>query len=119
MIIIGAQCCVFTFYFKLHVKVEIRSVYISEEIIIVISSITSLALSLTKIRKEMNNLLNKVSVIDELFHTHDKVLKRHEIFLRIQIISLISIVCIMYVNDFLILDSATGMWSLYFITTCL
>jgi gustatory receptor len=116
MLIIGVQCSVFTFYFKLHVKLETSSVYISEQIIGVISSITSLAVSLTKIRKEMNKLLNKVSVIDELFHTHDDVLKRNENFLRIQIISLISIVFIIYLNDILMLESPSGMWTLYFIT---
>jgi gustatory receptor len=116
LLIIGAQCCALTFQYKLHVKVETINVYLTEQIISVISSITSLAVTLTKIRKEMNKLLNKVSVLDELFHIPNEVLKRNENFLRIQIISLISIVCIIYLNDILFLESVSGMWTSFFIT---
>jgi gustatory receptor len=116
LVIIVTQCCSFTFRYILHLKVETSSVYISEQIIGVISSISSLAVSLTKIRKEMNKLLNKVLVLDELFHTHNEVLKRNENFLQIQMVSLISIVCIMNLNNILLLERASGIWPLYFIT---
>jgi hypothetical protein len=112
MALTGALCFTFVYIHEIPIRAEKRSLCISETIICGISSITSFAVSLTKIRKEINELLKKVSVIDELFPTYSELLKCNETFLRIQIISMIAILFITYFNDGLTAGSVSLMFTL-------
>jgi uncharacterized membrane protein len=100
MTIIAAQICVFIFSYDIPVAVERRNLFLSELLLSGVSSVTSLVVSLTKIRKVLNNLLNTVSCIDDVFRTPDRVLKRNETFLQTQVLCMIPIVCVMYLIDY-------------------
>jgi hypothetical protein len=112
MLLTGAYVCILVFNFKSSVRSESGKVYTSEVTMQVIFSIIILAVSTTKIRKEINKLLKRVWVLDELFHTPNEVLKRNEIFLLIQTVTLISIFCILILNYSFLVGSVSGTWML-------
>jgi hypothetical protein len=99
LVIIAGQCCVFIFNYRLPGKSETKILYLSGLLIIGASSVTSLVLWLTKLRKVIDNLLNNGSVLDDLFRTNIKELKSKENFLQIQVMSVIANVCVLYLND--------------------
>jgi hypothetical protein len=111
-VFVAGKCCVFALNYNLPFKFEKRSLILSELLICVIYSVITLIASLTKIRKGMNTLLNKISIVDELIYTHHKVLERNESFLRVQIITLTFIVCIIYLNDFSGINSDINTWAI-------
>jgi gustatory receptor len=112
MVITGAQSCVLIFHHRLPFKVERIHLHVTEVLIMGIASVTSLAISLTRLRKEMDNLLYKVSVLDELFDTECDDQRSNKKYLRIQIISLIIIVSITYTSDFLAFNTGLAAWTL-------
>ncbi|PNF27527.1 hypothetical protein B7P43_G02893 [Cryptotermes secundus] len=77
-----------------------------------IASVTSLQICLTRIRKEMDMLLYKISVLDELFNTECDAQRSNEKYLRIQIILLIIIVFIAYTSDFFAFNTGFAAWIL-------
>jgi gustatory receptor len=101
MIITGAQSCVLMFHHRLPFKVERIHLHVLEVLIMGIASVTSLITCLIRIRKEMDILLHKISVLDEIFDTKCDDQGSNEKYLRIQILSLIIIVCVTYTSDFL------------------
>ena len=122
--IVAAQCFVLTFvrYYTIPFgNIETKQVQISEFVLRGITSSTSLAISLTRIRKEMDSLLYKMSVIDILLGTKTDILKSNVIYMWIQVILLASILVIVYANDFVAAysDIINGMCAIatYFCTT--
>jgi len=116
LLIIGiaaAQFFVLTFYrfdtLPFGTK-ETKQVIVSEFVLRGITCFTSLATSLTRIRKEMDSLLYKVSVIDTLLGTKPDTLRSNEINMWIQVTSLASILAIVYANDFPSMKSDFNMW---------
>jgi len=79
---------------------ETKQVLVSEFVLRGITSFTCLATSLTRIRKKMNLLLYKLSVIDTLLGTKNDILRSNVIYMWMQVISLQSILFILYANDF-------------------
>jgi hypothetical protein len=112
MIICAAQSCVFIFHHKLPFKVERIHLHLSQVIIMGTASVTSLTITLTRIRKEMNTLLYKLSLLDEIFDTECDIQTGNEKYLWIQIVSLIIIVCITYTTDFLAFNTGLAAWVL-------
>jgi hypothetical protein len=112
IVIAGAQSCVITFHHSLPFKVERIHLHVLQSFIMGIASVTSLIISLRRIRKEMDMLLYKISLLDELFDTEVNAQRSNEKYLRIQIISLIIIVCITYTSDFLAFNTGFAAWSL-------
>jgi hypothetical protein len=113
MVICAAQSCVFLFHHKLPFKVERIHLHLSQVIIMGTASVTSLAVTLTRIRKEMNTLLYKVTLLDEIFDTEcDTQRRSNDRYLRIQIVSLIIIACITYTTDFLAFNTGLAAWVL-------
>jgi len=84
---------------------ETKQVLVSERVLRGITCFTSLATSLMKIRKEMNSLLYKVSVIDNLLGTKTDILRGNEIYMWMQVLSLFPILVIVYANDFVSVNS--------------
>jgi hypothetical protein len=117
MAIIAGQICVLIFSYDFKVAVETKSLYLSELFLRGVSSVTSLVVCLTKVRKVLNNLLNIISCLDDVFRTPNKVLKRNETFLQIQVLFMIPIVCIMYLIDHFAYQQGFDIWTLYFVTT--
>ena len=62
-----------------------NQVIVSEFVLRVITCFTSLATSLTRIRKGIDLLLYKVSVIDTLLGTKNSILRRNEIYMWMQV----------------------------------
>jgi hypothetical protein len=77
-----------------------------------IASVTSLAVSLIRIRKEMNALLYKVSILDELFDTECDTQGSNEKYLWIQVASLVIIAGITYTTDFIAFNTGFAAWLL-------
>jgi len=111
LLIIGiaaAQFFVLTFYrfdtLPFGTK-ETKQVIVSDFVLCAITGVTSLATALTRTRKEIHSLLYKVSVIDTILGTKTDVLRSNEIYMWIQIISLASILIIVYANDLVSMKS--------------
>ena len=101
--IAAALCFVLTFYrfYTLPFgNTETKQVQVSEFVSRGITCFTSLATSLTRIRKEIDPLLYKISVIDTLLGTKNDILRSNVIYTWMQVISLLSILVIVYANDF-------------------
>jgi hypothetical protein len=112
MLITGAQSLVIKFHHRLPFKVERIHLHVLQILIMGIASVTNLTISLTRIRKEMDKLLYKISVLDELFDTECDAERSNEKYLWIQILSLIIIVCITYTSDFLAFNTGFAAWAL-------
>jgi hypothetical protein len=115
--IIAGQSYVFIFSYDIPVAVETRNLFLSELLLSGVSSVTSLVVSLTKVRKMLNNLLNTVSCLDDVFRTPNRVLKRNETFLQTQVLSMIPIVCVMYLIDYFAFHKGFDITILLLITT--
>jgi hypothetical protein len=76
-----------------------------ESVIYTIRAVSSLIMSLTRIRKEMYKNLYNIFVVDNLLDTKCHILTRNEKFLWIQLISLIPIAFIIYAADILVMNS--------------
>ena len=116
--IIGAQCCVLYFSDKLLIKDERKKKVVNLEFLIDgIAGVAGLALSLIRIRKQMDELLYKIYVVDGVLNTKYDILKINEKHLRVQLISLISIVFIVYANDGFVPPFDYSVWIIYVCTT--
>jgi hypothetical protein len=87
---------------------QTKQVLIVETVGNVIACITNLAIGLTRIRKEMDSLLYKVSVIDTLLDTKNHILRSNVIYIWVQVISVALLLFIVYANDFLFINSHTN-----------
>jgi hypothetical protein len=76
-----------------------------ESVIYTISAVSSLIMSLIRIRKEMYKILYIIFVVDNLLDTKCDILIRNEKFLQIQLIFLTPIVFITYAGDILVMNS--------------
>jgi hypothetical protein len=105
----GAVQCFFLTFYRLDTlnfgNKEREQVLVSKFVLCGITSVTSLAPSLTRIRKEMDSLLYKVSVIDKLLGTKNYILRSNEIYMRMQVTSLAFVLFIVYANDFVSINS--------------
>jgi len=103
IVIAAAQFFFLTFYrfdtFNFGTK-ETKQVLVSDFVLGGISCVAFVAISLTRIRKEMYLLLYKVSVIDTLLGTKTDILRSNEIYMWKQVTSLAFILFILYANDF-------------------
>jgi hypothetical protein len=120
MWIIGAQCFRLISYVTdtgTFVTEGTKYVVILEFIICGITSITSLAMCLIKIRKEMDTLLYKVSVVDTLLDTRSDILRRNDRYLRMQVTLLVPILLIVYANDYVALDQSFNVAIVYYFGT--
>jgi hypothetical protein len=101
--IAAAQFFVLTFYrfdtLPFGTK-ETKQVVVSVFMLRGITGVTSLATALTRIRREMDSLLHKVSVIDTILGTKPDILRNNVIYTWMQVTSLASILVIVYANDF-------------------
>jgi len=70
-----------------------------------IACITSLAIGLTRIRKKMDLLFYKVSVIDTLLGTKNDILRSNVIYMWMQVISLTFVLFVVYGNDFVTVNT--------------
>jgi hypothetical protein len=116
--ITGAQCCVLYFSDKLPIQGERKKKVVNLELLINrIAGVTVLAMSLIRIRKQMDELLYKIYVVDEILNTKFDILRINEKHLRVQLISLISILFIVYANDGLVTPFDYSVWIIYVCTT--
>ena len=76
-----------------------------ESVIHIISAVSSLIMSLIRIRKEMYKILYNIFVVDSLLDTKCDILTRNDKFLRIQLISLTSVAFIICAADILVMNS--------------
>jgi hypothetical protein len=76
-----------------------KYVLVSEFVLSGITSVTSLAIGLVRIRKEMDRLLYKVSVVDKLIGTRSDILRRNDRYLWMQVTSPVTILFSVYAND--------------------
>jgi len=111
LLIIGiaaAQCFVLTFFRfdTLNWGTEkTKQLQVSEFVENGISCFTCLAIGLTRILKEMDSLLYKVSVIDILLGTKTDILRSNEIYMWMQVTSLAFVIFTVYANDFVSLNT--------------
>ena len=82
-----------------------KQVEVSQFVLRGITGVTSLSISLKRIRKEMNSLLYKLSVIDTLLGTKTDILRSNVKYMWMQVISLATILVIVYANDFFAMKS--------------
>ena len=116
--IIGAQCCVLFFSDKLPFQGERKKKVVKLEYLINgISGVTCLVMSLIRIRKQMDEVLCKIYVVDETLNTKFDILRINEKHLRVQLISLISLVFIVYTNDGLVSPFDFSVWIVYVCTS--
>jgi len=113
--IAAAQCYVLMFYRfdKLSYGTEqTKQVLVVEFAISGITCVTSLVIGLTRIRKEMDSLLYKISVIDTLLDTKNDILRGNVIYMRVHVISLTFVLFIVYAYDFASAHSHStiGLW---------
>jgi len=76
-----------------------------ESVIYIISAVSSLIMSLIRIRKEMYKVLYNIFVVDNLLDTKCYILTKNEKFLWIQLISLTLVAFVIYAADFLVMNS--------------
>jgi hypothetical protein len=102
MFVIGMQCSSLMFYGFNALSFGnggTKYVFVSEFVLSGITSVTSLAIGLVRIRKEMDTLLYKVSVVDILIGTRSDILRRNGRYLWMQVISTVTIIFSVYAND--------------------
>jgi hypothetical protein len=87
---------------------ESKQLQVSAFVVSGISCVTSLFIGLTRIRKGMDSLLYKVSIIDKLLGTETDILRSNVIYMWMQVISLASILFIVYANDFVTVNSVSN-----------
>ena len=114
--IIGAQG--YVLYSNEHPKEgdRIKKIFILEFLINGIAGVTCLAMSLIRIRKQMDELLYKIYVVDEILNTKADILRINKKHFRIQLISLLSIIFIVYANDCLVSPLDYSVWIIYVCT---
>jgi hypothetical protein len=116
--IIGAQGFFLYYSNELPIQGDRKKKIVNlESLINGISSVTGLALSLIRIRKQMDEVLHKIYVVDEILNTKFDILRINEKHLRVQVISIISIVSIVYANDGLVPPLDYFVWFIYVCTT--
>ena len=76
-----------------------------ESVTDIICAVSSLIMSLIRIRKEMYKNLYNIFVVDNLLDTKCDILTRNEKYLRIQLVSLTLIAVIIYAADILVMNS--------------
>ena len=111
LLIIGiasAQCFVLMFY-RFHTlpfgNKQTNLVFVSEFVLCGITGVTCLATSLKRIRKEMDPLLYKVSVIDTLLGTNIDILRGNKKYMWMQVTSMAFFLFIVYANDLMCVNS--------------
>jgi hypothetical protein len=124
-VVTAAQCFVLTIYRFVDLPCgteEKNQVLVLVFALRVISCVTCLVTALTRIRKEMDSLLYKLSVIDTLLGTQNDVLRSNEKSTWIQVTLLAPILFFVYVNDSFSMNSdykivlwATGIFVCNFI----
>ena len=116
--LIGAQCFALCYFSQFHSEGERKKNVAGVEFLMNgIAGVTILAMSLIRIRKEMDKVLHKIYVVDKITNTKFDILRTNEKHLRIQIISLIFIVLIVYVNDSLFSPSDYNVRIIYVCTS--
>jgi len=92
-----------------------------ESVIYTISALSSLIMSLSRIRKEMYKILYNIVMVDNLLDTKCCILTSNEKFLRIQLISLTLIAFIIYAAYIFAVNSDFSirlLWGLIFYVCC-
>ena len=84
---------------------QTKQVLVSEFVVSGITCVVSLAIGLTRIRKEMDSLLYKASIIDTILGTKKDILRSNEIYMWMQVTSLAFVLFIVYANDFVCMYS--------------
>ena len=79
---------------------QTNQVLVSEFVVSGITCVVSLSIGLTRIRKEMDSLLHKVSLIETFLRTKKYILRSNEICMWMQVTSLVFVLFIVYANDF-------------------
>jgi hypothetical protein len=116
--IIGAQCCVLYFSNELLTKGERKKKVVTLEFLINgVAGVTALSMSLIRIRKQMDELLYKIYVVDEMLNRKFDILRNNEKNLRVQLISLIFVVFILIANDVLLSPLNCSVWIIYVCTS--
>jgi hypothetical protein len=111
--IIEGQCVALILYAtdtRTNVTEGTKYVFLSQLIIREITSVTSLAIGLTRIRKQIDTLLYKVFVVDTLIGTRSDILRRNDRYLRMQVTLLITVLSTVYVNDFVASNFGFNVW---------
>jgi hypothetical protein len=111
--IIGAQCYDLASTEFPDTEGRTKKVMVFESVIYRLSGVTNLAMSVTRIRKEMEKILYKMYVVDNLFDTTCDTLTSNQKCLLIQIVSLTPIILIIYVADILAVTSDFSVWTLF------
>ena len=93
---------------------QTKEVLTSEFLVSGITCVTSLSIGLTRIRKEIDSLLYKISVIDTLLGTKTDILRSNVIYMWIQVTLLAFVLFIVYANDFVSMysDFIIGLWAI-------
>jgi len=95
---------------------QTKQVLTSEFVVSGITCVTSLATSLTRIRKGMDSLLYKVSVIDTILGTKTDILRSNVIYMWMQVTLLAFVLFIVYANDFVFASAYSnfiiGLWAI-------
>ena len=118
MMIIGAQCCVLYFSDEIPINGERKNKVVNLEFLINgVAGVTGLVMSLIRIRKQMDELLHKIYVVDEILNTKFDIKRTNEKHLRVQLISLISVVFIVYANDGFVPPFDYSVWIIYVCTS--
>jgi len=118
MMIIGAQCCVLYFSDEIPINGERKNKVVNLEFLINgVAGVTGLVMSLIRIRKQMDELLHKIYVVDEILNTKFDIMRTNEKHLRVQLISLISVVFIVYANDGFVPPFDYSVWIIYVCTS--
>ena len=105
MWIIGDQLYKLLFNHKNFAGKKTNYVMEFESVIYIISAVSSLIMSLIRIRKEMYKSLYNIFVVDNLIDTKCDILTRNERYLRIQLVTLIPIAFIIYAADIFVTNS--------------
>jgi len=105
MWIAGDQCYGLLINYVNFAREKTNYVMEFENAIYTISAVSSLIMSLIRIRKEMYKVLYNIFVVDNLLDTKCYILRNNEKFLRIQLISLTFIAFIIYAADILVMNS--------------
>ena len=105
MWITGDQCCMLLTNHMNFAGEKTNYVMDFESVIYTISAVSSLVMSLIRIRKQMHKILYSIFVVDNLLDTKWHILTSNEKFLRIQLMSLTPIAFIIYGADVLVTNS--------------
>jgi hypothetical protein len=93
---------------------ETKQILGSEFVVSGISCVTTLAIGLTRIQKEMVSLLHKISVVDTLLGIKTDILRSNDIYMWMQVTLLAFVLFIVYANDFVPVysDFIIGLWAI-------